>query len=95
MPNLIRLSTSKVTSYSVLASEHAAFLQREIDEKAAKKKNTDDASDSDDSDPPFGRTVAKKAPTNKSKKVMDALFQVKWWRIVLGKFALPSLMTSL
>lgn len=71
----------------MLASEHGAFLQREIDEKHAKKgskaRNSD--SDSDDSEPPFGRTIAaKKVSSGKPKKILDALYHVKWWRIVLG-----------
>ena len=40
--------------------------------------SVDEDSDSDD----ITRKLAKKKPA--AKKVKDALFRVKWWRIVLG-----------
>jgi hypothetical protein len=74
--------SGQVTSYSVLASEHATYLDSQKDKAKNESKRND--SDSDDSEPPFGRTVTRKSV--KAKKVMDALFHVRWWRIVLGVF---------
>jgi hypothetical protein len=67
---------------------HAAPTKDESQTKlAAKKKKATKLSDDDDSDDSvehFGRTIAGKAKKSKSPK-KSALFQVKWWRIVLGK----------
>ena len=77
----------------MLASEYAAYEQQAKDEAARKKakkakgEGSDSSEDPDDSEPPpFGRTTAKRASalTGRKKKVLDALFHVKWWRIVLG-----------
>ncbi|KAI0058318.1 hypothetical protein BV25DRAFT_1830155 [Artomyces pyxidatus] len=81
-----------VTSYATVASEHSAFAPEAKDEskpKSKSKKAAAAASDSDESSSEaehFGRTLAakKKATTSKSKK-KDALFRVKWWRIVLDE----------
>ena len=54
----------------------------------SKKKSKSASYDSDSSSEsdigPVGRTIQKK------KKVMDALFHLKWWRVVLGKADAPS-----
>lgn len=70
----------KITSYSVLASEHSAFECSQGVKSSKTKPKGDRSSDSDDSSNESDRAPAKKG----SKKVMDALFRVKWWRIVLG-----------
>lgn len=84
-----------VTTYDTVRSEHAAFAPTAKDEMktaAANAKKTAANSDSDDSDSEadhFGRTVGAKkgkAPAKtKSKPKVCPLFEVKWWRIVLGK----------
>jgi hypothetical protein len=89
-----------ITSYSIVASEHAAFDPPAKDEgssakakpKAKPKAKANDSEsdsfidDSGDSADHFGRTIhGKKAAGKKSKKAeKDALFRVRWWRIVLG-----------
>lgn len=47
--------------------------------KKAKSVSDDSDEDSDNSDDNIRRTLQTK------KKVMDALFHMKWWRIVLGE----------
>ena len=80
-----------VTSYAIVASEYAAFQPEAKDESKAKKGNTkknESRVDSDSSSEAehFGRTLAskKKAAAPKGKK-KDALFKVRWWRIVLDE----------
>jgi hypothetical protein len=88
-----------VTSYSIVSSEHGAFKPDAKDEgkgkgKAKTKKKDASDSDSDDLDDDsdnsdssaenFGRTLAKKKKPTSKKQAKDALFRIKWWRIVLG-----------
>ncbi|KAH8101775.1 SNF2 family N-terminal domain-containing protein [Cristinia sonorae] len=69
-----------VTSYSIVTSEHGAFAPNAKDESKSKKKQTTlDDSDDDSDDSVIGKTLKK---TTKKK---DALFRVKWWRIVLDE----------
>lgn len=72
-----------VTSYSIVASEYATFAPEVKDEgksKKSKSKAMTAASDSDsDSLEGFSRKLASKKGNGK-----DALFRVKWFRIVLG-----------
>jgi hypothetical protein len=74
-----------VTSYSIVASEYATFAPDAKDESKSKSKSKSkkaaSQSDSDSDD-----VVTKKRPGKAKGK--DALFRVKWFRIVLG--ALPS-----
>lgn len=97
-PARLRRAHVVVTSYSILSSEHGAFIPDAKDEGKGKgktkKKGSSDSDDGDevdeidsDSSSNFGRTLTKKksAPARKTQ-VKDALFRVKWWRIVLGKF---------
>lgn len=74
-----------VTSYSTVASEYATFAPEAKDEtksKKSKSKAMAAASDSDsDSSEGLTKQLAWKKRTGKSK---DALFQVKWFRVVLG-----------
>jgi hypothetical protein len=68
-----------VTSYSIVASEYATFAPEAKDESKSKSKSKKAASQSDsDSDD----IVTKKRPGKAKGK--DALFRVKWFRIVLG-----------
>ncbi|EIN06926.1 hypothetical protein PUNSTDRAFT_90645 [Punctularia strigosozonata HHB-11173 SS5] len=81
-----------VTTYQVLASEYASHGTGAKDESAksgkAKKQSvsSDDSSsaDSDDSSA-FGRSLAKKKAKPKAKAVKAALFDVKWFRVVLDE----------
>ncbi|KAG2134132.1 SNF2 family N-terminal domain-containing protein [Suillus clintonianus] len=71
-----------VTSYSIVASEYATFAPPAKDESKSKSKSkkassqSDSGSDSDD-------VVTKKKPGRAKGK--DALFRVKWFRIVLDE----------
>ena len=69
-----------ITSYQIVASEHATYSEDAKDESKSKgKKKGEDDGDSDESDSDDIRFVRK--PVSKKK---DALFRVKWWRVVLG-----------
>ncbi|KAN0139248.1 SNF2 family N-terminal domain containing protein [Lactarius tabidus] len=79
-----------VTSYAIVASEYAASQPEAKDESKAKKNNKKDESrpdsDSDSEADHFGRTLAsKKKSTAPKGKKRDALFKVRWWRIVLDE----------
>lgn len=82
-----------ITTYDTVRSEHAAFSPTAKDDlkaSAAKAKKSSAESDADGSDSEaehFGRTVAaKKGKTAaKPKPKVCPLFEVKWWRIVLGE----------
>jgi len=72
-----------------VASEFNSHQSDAKDERQTKTKTKTkkDASESDDEPSEaehFGRTVTKKTMTTK-KSQKDALFRVRWWRIVLGK----------
>jgi hypothetical protein len=85
-----------ITSYSIVASEHGVFKPDAKNEgkakaksKATKKQETSDSdTDSDSDSEDFSKTLGlkKKRPASK-KQVKDALFHVKWFRIVLGEFS--------
>ncbi|KAJ6618869.1 SNF2 family N-terminal domain-containing protein [Mycena sp. CBHHK59/15] len=82
-----------ITTYDTVRSEHAAFAPTAKDEikTAAAKAKASAASDSDDSDSEaehFGRTVKKGKTAAKPKKEKPkpcALFEVRWWRVVLDE----------
>ena len=89
-----------VTSYSIVASEHGAFKPDAKDEGKAKGKSKkkdlsdsesdDELDNSDSSAENFGKTlVPKKKKAAPRKQAKDALFRIKWWRIVLGKITPP------
>ncbi|KAH8112239.1 P-loop containing nucleoside triphosphate hydrolase protein [Phellopilus nigrolimitatus] len=91
-PDVLKRAHVVITSYSVLSSEYGAFEKRQLEKASAKSKSrSKDSSDDDDDDSlsdetsNFGRTVAKKKASGKPKKIMDALFHLKWWRIALVK----------
>ncbi|KAJ8082179.1 hypothetical protein PM082_008026 [Marasmius tenuissimus] len=86
-PNDLRKSHVVVTTYDTLKSEYAAFSPPAKDEskssKSKAKKSPRDGSDSDSSEGEhFGRPP-KKAGTK--SKIKDALFRVKWFRVVLDE----------
>jgi hypothetical protein len=70
-----------VTSYSIVASEYATFAPPAKDESKSKSKFKKAASQSD-SDSDSDEVVTKKKLGKAKGK--DALFRVKWFRIVLG-----------
>ncbi|KAI0364994.1 hypothetical protein BV20DRAFT_955118 [Pilatotrama ljubarskyi] len=70
-----------VTSYSVVTSEYGAYNQGKDESKPKSKKGKN--SDSDDSDSDTIGKRMKAAP--RRGKVKDALFRVKWWRVVLDE----------
>ena len=80
-----------VTSYAIVASEYATFQPAAKDESKPKKSNTKKDESRPDSDSSseaehFGRTLAsKKKSTAPKGKKKDALFKVRWWRIVLDE----------
>lgn len=85
-----------VTTYDTVKSEYMAYSPPAKDESKAtskytSKKSTPDDSEVDSDDDSFGRTIKKKPTSGKKAPVKRcALFELKWWRIVLGIF-LPSL----
>lgn len=83
-PDTLSRADVVVTSYNTVASEHGSWLGTAKDESSTKskkkgKESRDSGPDSDDSSN-FG-----KALKQKKKKKQDALFNVKWWRIVLDE----------
>lgn len=91
------LNISQVTSFNIVASEYASHTGDGKDESGSKKKPKkgpdpeDEAEADSDSSSNFGKALkeareirAKKAAPKKKAKKLDALFGVKWWRIVLG-----------
>lgn len=87
-----------VTSYSIASSEHGAYVADAKDEGKGKSKAKKDSSDSDggsgsesDSDSSaIGKTLVAKKKAAAKKPAKNALFKVKWWRIVLGEIEIPN-----
>src|SRR5579859_7918355 len=83
-PERLKRSHVVITSYSTVASEHAAFVPEGKDKSKGKKTahlgSDSDSADSDSGGDNFGGVL--KATRSSGKKV--ALFGVNWWRIVLG-----------
>ena len=79
-----------ITSYNTVASEHGTYDPEIKNEGKGKSKATTtksaSASDSEgDSDDDIRKHLQKnKKPAAKAAKKKDALFRVKWWRIILG-----------
>lgn len=73
-----------MTSYSVITSEYGAFApaKNEGKGKGKGKKATVQDSDSDEDSDDFSKRLKSTARRGKQK---DALFRVKWWRVVLGR----------
>ena len=84
-PSALQQAHVVVTTYAIVASEYASFAPEAKNEgksKKSKSKLMTAASDSDsDSSEGFTRKLARKTKAGKTK---DALFRVKWFRIVLG-----------
>ena len=98
-PAKLKMAHVVVTSYSIVTSEHSTYLSNATDETAKSKKkkgkassnlDSDNRSDDDtsDSEKNFGKTVLGKKVSKYGcpKKIgKDALFRIKWWRIVLDE----------
>ncbi|KAI0088296.1 SNF2 family N-terminal domain-containing protein [Irpex rosettiformis] len=78
-----------VTSYNTVASEYAAYSQDAKDESKGKSKkvSSEDAEDSEGSTDEIRKYLQKnkKKPTSRAHKTKDALFRLKYWRIVLDE----------
>lgn len=94
-PSRLKQAHVVVTSYSIVSSEHGAFIFDATDEGKGKSKSKkqassdsesdDDSDNSDSSSENFGKTIRPKKKAAPKKQSRDALFRIKWWRIVLGK----------
>ncbi|ESK91914.1 dna repair protein rad5 [Moniliophthora roreri MCA 2997] len=92
-PHELRNAHVVVTTYDTLKSEHASFNPPVKEAKAppkskAKKPAEDDPDDSSSEGEHFGRALKKntKAKGNSGKgKTKDALFRVRWFRVVLDE----------
>ncbi|KDQ12526.1 hypothetical protein BOTBODRAFT_112769 [Botryobasidium botryosum FD-172 SS1] len=94
-PQVLAKADIIVTSYSIIASEHAAYASSSGEPEPAKSKSKkkqaeEKDGDSDVSDDSlFGRTLSKKKvpakPARKKKEPMCALFKNSYWRIVLDE----------
>lgn len=75
-----------VTTYDTVKSEYAAFVSEAKDESKSKSKPKESQVSDTDSDEAehFGRNIVKTAPKRKMT-AKNALFHVKWFRIVLGE----------
>jgi len=84
-PSVLKKYRVVVTTYDTVKSEYESHSPSAKDESAAKKKTKKAAVDSsDDSEhETFGRTIKKPAKKAVAKKC--ALYDVKWWRVVLGE----------
>ena len=84
-PSVLERAHIVVTSYSVATSEFKNHPMGKDESgskgkgKGKKKVQEEDSEDDSDSDDMPRR------PAPKRGKTMDALFRVKWWRIVLGE----------
>ena len=84
-PDQFKRANVIVTSYSIVASEFSAYRPDAKDEGKNKSKKKTENSDDDSSDQEqFGRTIKATKKKGVAPKKKDALFRIKWWRIVLG-----------
>ena len=87
-PTKLRLADVVITSYNIVTSEHGIFqpdIKDEANGKTKAKPKSASASDSDSGLDGIAKHLQKnKKPAKKSAKAKDALFRVKWWRIILG-----------
>lgn len=84
-PEVLARANVVVTSYSIVSNEYAAFnpeFKDESKKKATKSKPANSDDDDSDVSEVFGRTLKK---SKAKSKVKDALFKVKWWRVVLDE----------
>ncbi|KAI0080447.1 hypothetical protein K474DRAFT_1682619 [Panus rudis PR-1116 ss-1] len=74
-PAVLSRADVVITTYSIVSSEHGAYMPSK--DETNSKADSDDTSGSD-----VGRTIRKKRAPPKKK---DALFRVKWWRVILDE----------
>lgn len=89
-PEVLKRAHVVVTSYAIVASEHGVFEPKVKDESKNKNKKgssskAESSSDSDSEADHFGRSLGSKKKSTSGGKKKDALFRVKWWRIVLDE----------
>ena len=99
-PAKLKSADVVITSYSIVASEHGTFdpdTKNEGKGKSKGKSKTPSPSGSDDEGiDDIAKFLQKnKKPPSKVPKKKDALFRVKWWRIILGTLAILPLIASL
>lgn len=87
-PSVLEKAHVVITTYATAASEYNTYKPDVADESNSKSKHkkkfrAEDYSDDDSESDSFGSSV-KKSKKSSKKKNADALFRVKWWRIVLG-----------
>ncbi|KAG5220159.1 SNF2 family DNA-dependent ATPase [Salix suchowensis] len=78
-PNVLRRHHIVVTTYDVVKSEYAVYRPDVKDESKSKAKKKKAATSDSDDDVPVVKKAAKKGPKR------DAIFRIKWWRVILGK----------
>ncbi|KAF9260752.1 hypothetical protein L218DRAFT_906857 [Marasmius fiardii PR-910] len=90
-PNDFRKAHVVITTYDTLKSEYGSFLppikdaSKSSKEKSKKSQKGDSESESSEGEH-FGKTLKKNTPKSGAKtKVKDALFRVKWFRVVLDE----------
>jgi hypothetical protein len=71
-----------ITTYDVLRSEHKVHSGLPTKSKTQGPKQNEDNSGSDDS--LLGKPLPKKKRAPKAKAKLCALYEIKFWRIVLG-----------
>ncbi|KAH8829101.1 SNF2 family DNA-dependent ATPase [Flagelloscypha sp. PMI_526] len=81
-PYKLKNSHVVITTYQTVQSEWTTYKSDVKDEGKGKKKKTQADDDDDGSDSSIEVTKTKKKSTGKSK---DALFRVRWWRVVLDE----------
>ena len=84
-PEILKRADVVITTYDVLRSEHKVYNGVTAKSKAQSEKQNDDNSGSDDSF--LGKSLPKKSASKRApraKAKLCALFEVKFWRIVLG-----------
>lgn len=77
-----------ITSYSTVASEFGAYNPAASDESKTSKtkpKKSQNSSGDESDDGTLGHTLVNAKHKAPKKKPKNALFRVKWWRIVLGE----------
>ncbi|KAI0320422.1 SNF2 family N-terminal domain-containing protein [Amylostereum chailletii] len=89
-PEVLKRAHVVITSYAIVSSEHGSYVPDAKDESKGKSKSKSkkDDSDSDELESEsehFGRAIASKKKPAAKRSVKDALFRVKWFRIVLDE----------
>jgi len=77
-----------VTTYDTVKSEYMAYnpSAKDASKASSKKKASKDDDDDDSESDSFGKKAVKKKGKAAKK---CALYDIKWWRVVLGIFSCP------